>query len=107
MKLAAPDIIEEDEGIEIVHTRGCSCRRTSCLKKYCVCYNSGLKCNENCRCSECLNGKDEVSLDMVELNESSINNNNNNIVPSKSNKTVSTPDALAALINLANAQKTN
>jgi hypothetical protein len=27
------------------------------LKKYCECFNAGLKCKDNCRCEECENGK--------------------------------------------------
>eukprot|EP00957_Ditylum_brightwellii_P183291 13961619-Ditylum_brightwellii.AAC.1 len=35
---------------------GCSCKKNRCLKKYCVCYNHGLKCNrDKCRCNNCAN----------------------------------------------------
>lgn len=26
-----------------------------CLKKYCVCFNAGIKCNEECQCRDCGN----------------------------------------------------
>ena len=38
--------------------RGCRCKRSKCLKKYCECYGVGLKCGENCICEECQNGNE-------------------------------------------------
>eukprot|EP01017_Pseudomicrothorax_dubius_P010845 TRINITY_DN13939_c0_g2_i1.p1 TRINITY_DN13939_c0_g2~~TRINITY_DN13939_c0_g2_i1.p1 ORF type:complete len:251 (-),score=43.30 TRINITY_DN13939_c0_g2_i1:101-853(-) len=35
--------------------RGCKCRKTSCMKKYCECFNRGLKCTSHCFCEGCLN----------------------------------------------------
>lgn len=40
---------------KIVSKRGCNCRKTGCLKKYCCCYNNGEKCSEYCKCTECSN----------------------------------------------------
>ena len=35
---------------------GCSCKKNKCLKKYCDCYNIGIKCDEEkCRCVDCEN----------------------------------------------------
>ena len=41
--------------MKLSNNKGCNCRRTGCLKKYCVCFSEGLKCNEDCRCTECEN----------------------------------------------------
>ena len=41
----------------LAHVRGCSCRKTKCTKKYCVCFNSQVKCGDWCRCTGCENGK--------------------------------------------------
>ncbi|RLM91837.1 CRC domain-containing protein TSO1-like [Panicum miliaceum] len=41
--------------------RGCNCKKSSCLKKYCDCYQDGTGCSLFCRCDDCQNpfGKNE------------------------------------------------
>jgi hypothetical protein len=33
----------------------CTCSKTKCLKRYCVCFVNGEICDENCECCDCMN----------------------------------------------------
>ncbi|WOK97050.1 hypothetical protein Cni_G05758 [Canna indica] len=51
------------------HKRGCNCKKSLCLKKYCECYQAGVGCSFGCRCEGCKNtfGRRDGCIEIIEI----------------------------------------
>ena len=56
-----------DQQDNILHSRGCNCSKTGCVKEYCECFKAGTGCSRLCRCSNCLNKKIDIEPDEVKV----------------------------------------
>ena len=50
-----------------VNNLTCFCKKSYCLKKYCECFQLGMKCTSNCKCIDCKN-RNNTEKKLFEVN---------------------------------------
>lgn len=56
----------EGQGL-LLHSRGCNCVKTACVKNYCECFNAGVGCSRLCKCVACRNKSVQISEEQGKL----------------------------------------
>jgi hypothetical protein len=49
-----PDAFKEKSRTKILGA-GCACKNNQCIRKYCECFRTKLKCTRKCSCKDCKN----------------------------------------------------
>jgi len=48
--------------VKAIHSKGCNCKNSNCLKRYCECYRNGIQCSKFCKCTNCLNYENDLLI---------------------------------------------
>ena len=71
IKLKNPEAFDskfsfDDNSKKKIKKKGCNCKNSSCMKKYCDCFSINAKCSEDCNCNNCKN-KDEGVIKKIKV----------------------------------------
>ena len=107
-----PESSSFDMGKEFTETDQvfCTCTKSNCNKKYCECYKSNKKCNDKCRCSNCLNSSYPIFNIKNKDTNSKENNSKENISDNdinNSNELISNKPNIELDENKSNSRKSS
>jgi len=61
----AADVADPTDSPITKHAKGCNCRKSYCLKKYCECFQAGIECSSRCGCIDCKNVSGNVEREQI------------------------------------------